>query len=39
MWANIKLSTFIVKDRAINFILDTDFNHYVPLEMSVEFIV
>lgn len=28
-----------MEERAINFILDADFDHYVPLEMSVEFIV
>ena len=38
LWAHRKLSKYAIKDRAISFILDTDFDHYIALEKSVEFI-
>lgn len=38
LWAHRKLSLYVVEDKAVHFILDTDFIHYVMLEKSVEFI-
>ena len=29
LWAHRKLSIYVVKERAISFILDTDFDHYI----------
>lgn len=38
LWAHRKLSMYVVEDKAISFILDTDFNHYISLEKSIKFI-
>lgn len=38
LWTHRKLSIYVVEDKAINFILDTDFIHFVSLEKSVQFI-
>ena len=38
LWTHRKLSIYVVEDKAINFILDTDFMHFVSLAKSVQFI-